>query len=125
MNLFQHGDFTLSGGDSSHFKIECEALTEADWDCLARLLAERLPPFGGVIGVPTGGLLLAEAMVEYTGYSGTLLIVDDVLTTGGSMERMRKVQSWQEIIGAVVFARKPPPLWITPLFTLTPKLRPR
>ena len=47
-----------------------------------------------------------------------LLIVDDVFTTGGSMERVRDGRVAQ---GAVVFARNQTTSWITTLFQMTPK----
>lgn len=52
------------------------------------------------------------------------LIVDDVLTTGGSMEIARHnylvANPGSDVLGAVVFARGPCPDWITPLFRVTP-----
>jgi orotate phosphoribosyltransferase len=117
MNLFQKGQFTLNSGPTAHFKIECDALTNDDWECLAFLLFNRLPAFSSVEGVPTGGLKLAEAMKKYTSSEGPLLIVDDVLTTGGSMERFRGIRP---AIGAVVFARAACDVmhWVTPLFVM-------
>jgi adenine/guanine phosphoribosyltransferase-like PRPP-binding protein len=47
--------------------------------------------------------------------SDRLLIVDDVWTTGGSMEEHR---AGRDAIGAVLFARGPVADWVTPLFTL-------
>jgi orotate phosphoribosyltransferase len=115
VDLFQGGDFTLAAGQRSTFKIECDAFSPQEWECLARMLAERLHPFGSVEGVPRGGLPLAEAMASYV-TEGPLLVVDDVWTTGGSMRR--HVGTQMLVIGAVVFARNPVPSWVTPLFTL-------
>lgn len=117
--LFQLGNFTLNSGEQSNFKIECDAFVDEDWTTLAWLLAERLPPFGKVEGVPRGGVRLAKALEEYARHSDTLLIVDDVWTTGGSMERHR---AGRDAIGAVVFARKPVAKWVIPLFTMLPVL---
>jgi len=115
--LFQLGKFKLNSGAVSEYKIDCDALTDEDWKALAWLIAERLPLFSAVEGVPTGGLKLAEAMQCYvTPNTGPLLIVDDVMTSGGSMERWRR---GRPAIGAVVFARLMPPSWITPLFKMT------
>jgi hypothetical protein len=103
MNLFQLGNFVLASGRNESFKIECDALAEDDWTCLAYLLFQRLPAFGKVEGVPKGGLKLAEKMQIYcTRGCETLLIVDDVYTTGGSLERFR---DGREAIGAVIFSR--------------------
>jgi hypothetical protein len=85
------------------------------------MLAERLPPFGSVVGVPRGGLPLAEVLQPYRARSGPLLIVDDVCSTGSSMEEVRKQYEQHACFGAVVFARgSVVPDWITPLFRMTP-----
>lgn len=116
MNLFQFGPVTLASGRTSMFKVECDALTDDDWRCLAYMLFDRLPPFGRVEGVPRGGLKLAEHLAVYVRPCETLLIVDDVYTSGGSMERHR---NGREAIGAVVFAREPITHgWIRGLWTL-------
>lgn len=121
MSLFQLGNFTLSSGLQSVWKIDCDALTDDDWQCLAWLVAKRLMiQFGQVLGVPRGGLKLAEALVPYA-TEGPLLIVDDVLTTGRSMEIFKK--DWPDCIGVVVFARERCPSWVTPLFWLNPLKR--
>jgi orotate phosphoribosyltransferase len=114
-NLFRWGDVTLHSGASSPFKIDTDALTGDDWQCLAHLVAELVGPFGAVEGVPRGGLPLATALSSMA-TAGALLIVDDVLTTGVSMEEHR---AGREAIGAVVFCRSPSwPAWIEPLFLL-------
>lgn len=115
--LFQLGNFKLASGREANYKIECDALTDEDWTCLAYLLFQRLPMFGKVEGVPTGGLKLAEKMQIYcTRGSETLLIVDDVYTTGGSIEAHRGDRN---AIGAVIFARtRVVDRWITPLFVM-------
>ena len=116
-NLFQLGSFVLAGGDKSDFKIDCDALTWADIETLAYLLACRLPAFTAVEGVPRGGLTLAEAMRKYSMPEGDrLLIVDDVYTTGISIERHRRGRA---AIGGVLFARAQPPEWIKVVFQLT------
>lgn len=99
--LLLSGDFKLASGVSSDFKIDCDAMSNNEIAVCARLLSKRLPEYGRVIGVPSGGLRLAAAMMPYA-TSGPLLIVDDVWTTGGSMERFR---AGREAIGAVIFFR--------------------
>lgn len=118
MNLFQHGGFTLNSGMQSILKIECDALTREDWRTLALLTSNRIK-FSSVVGVPRGGLVFADELMSYCSNESGLpcLIVDDVLTTGGSMAKVR-----QEIegptIGVVVFARGPCPAWIKPIFQM-------
>lgn len=115
--LFQAGDFTLHSGERSRWKIDCEALSEGEIRLLAALLIDLLPAFGAVEGIPRGGLRLAAALAPYA-TGGPLLIVDDVYTTGGSLEAHR---AGREAIGAVLFARRPvTQSWIFPLFTLRP-----
>jgi hypothetical protein len=62
VSLFQLGDFTLASGASSLWKIECDALTPEDWQALAQMAVEILPPFGEVVGVPRGGVPFADAL---------------------------------------------------------------
>ena len=116
MNLFQLGTFNLHSGETSAFKIDCDALTDGDLDCIAYLLAAKLPFFGPVEGIPSGGLRLAEKMRKYSLNSvHTLLIVDDVLTTGGSLEKHR---NGRDAIGAVIFSRGAELDWVVPLFKM-------
>lgn len=120
-SLFQRGDFTLASGQRSCFKIECDALTDEDWSTLALMLAERLPEFHEVVGVPRGGLPLADALREHRTLDkdGPLLVVDDVWTTGGSMRRFTEnYHPDLEWIAAVAFARNPVPGWVTALWSV-------
>ena len=114
-SLFRMGDFILHSGNRSSWKIDCNALTDADWKTLALMVAERFS-FGQVVGIPTGGLNLARALERYVS-TGATLIVDDVLTTGKSMKEERTKHTG-EVIGVVVFARGAYPDWIHPLFQL-------
>lgn len=125
MNLFQTGFYKLHSGISSNFKIDADALTDEDINTIALQLVLRLPAFATVEGIPQGGLRLAEALKQYVVpfqpvRSDKHLIVDDVFTTGGSMEKAKSVSTRYSIIGAVIFARSDTPSWITPLFRLEP-----
>jgi orotate phosphoribosyltransferase len=120
MNLFEKKKWTMHSGDTSDFKIECDALTCDDWDTIAYLISKHFS-FVNVVGVPLGGLALAKALKKYKKSLGPLLIVDDVLTTGTSMEEMKDTYLERynnNIIGVVVFARGKCPNWITPIFSM-------
>lgn len=118
MNLFQLGPFTLPTGRTTHFKIECDVLTDGDWAALARVAVELLPPFGHVEGVPRGGLPFARALERYvTASSKRLLIADDVWVTGLSMEKHR---GDRDAVGVVAFARNPVSKWVTSVLCLQP-----
>lgn len=115
MNLFNLGHFTLHSGSPSRFKIDADALTDEDLEALAYLASERVGPFGAVEGVPTGGERFAREMRRYV-TGGPLLIVDDVLSTGASMEEHR---GHRHALGLVIFARVPPEQsWIDALFIM-------
>lgn len=114
--LFQLGRFSLHSGMTSRYKIECDALSDREIVWCARHLAAIVSPFGKVEGVPRGGLRLASALGAYA-TEGWLLVVDDVLTTGASIEEHR---AGRDAIGAVIFARGPCPPWVTPLFQMAP-----
>lgn len=118
MNLFQKTNIKLSSGIQSDFKIECDALTEKDWECLAYLISKKIK-FGSVRGVPAGGEKLAKVLEKYSSKGNKyVLICDDVLTTGLSMEIERDKLSTGWVIGVVVFARNRCDNWVTPLFKL-------
>ncbi len=137
VDLFQAGSFRSHGGLDLAFKIECDAHSEREMDLFAGLIVDRLyrdVEFGRVVGVPKGqstgrdnGGVLAQyvrrhlrAQHRMVNGSSLVLIVDDVLTTGISMEAAaasREVLG-QGCLGAVIFARGPCPLWIRSLFTL-------
>ncbi len=113
-NLFNFGRFTLHSGETSDFKIDCDALTNDDWDCLAYMISARYK-YDRVVGIPEGGLKLARALRQYSLNGEPTLIVDDVLTTGNSFEDARSKIS-EESFGVVVFARGKCPDWVTSLF---------
>lgn len=122
MNLFRLGEFTLSSGRLSRFKIDCDVLADADLEALALMLSGVVDAFAFAIGVPTGGERLAQALnrKHRMGGSTTLLLVDDVLTTGESLNKMKHLfDSSVKVKGAVLFARGKCPDWVTPLFRMT------
>lgn len=106
MNLFHFERFTGASGHVLPWKIECDALCDDDWSCIAEIAAKYLPPFGMILGVPNGGLKLASFLEMYADRSSDITaIVDDVWTTGTSMNRYvekHKIENW---FGFVVFAR--------------------
>lgn len=110
--LFESGQFKLHSGDISSWRINVEALTSTDLATVASWAADRIGRFGSVEGVPTGGLRLAESLSPYA-TEGPLLIVDDVLTTGSSMEKQR---AGRDAIGFVIFARGACPTWVTAMW---------
>lgn len=129
MNLFQKINFNSHSGKNLTWKIECDALTNEDWETLAFIISERFR-WCRVYGVPEGGNKLANALRKYslapsmTVDTKYYLLVDDVLTTGDSMveERMRlddEEHVWMEDVqGVVVFARGKCPDWVTPIFQM-------
>lgn len=123
MSLFRTGPFILHSGNLSNWKIDCDALTGADWRTLAGVIAKRIGPFRSVCGIPWGGLPLREALVPFETHSpdDPWLLVDDVYSTGGSMRHLRSGYAPDaKVIGVVVFARRPVQEdWIKALFTVT------
>lgn len=105
--------FAMHSGAATDFKIECDALTDEEIETFAMLVA-RAFKFGRVDGVPRGGWRIANALQKYC-TRGPRLLVDDVLTTGGSMELGRERDT---DIGVVLFARGPCPEWVHPVFQL-------
>jgi len=122
--LIKCGRFKSHSGLDLSFKIECDALGYEDVQCIARLIAE-VQSFRYVHGIPRGGIKLAVALRDYTDdSSNTMLIVDDVLTTGRSMEKAKEIyeSTGLNVVGWVIFARGEVPEWINAVFTLNRKL---
>jgi hypoxanthine phosphoribosyltransferase len=130
MNLFQNKEFFSHSGELLTWKIDCDALTDEDIEALAFLIGERFG-FKKVISVPRGGGRLAEALKKYEDDScWAHLLVDDVLTTGLSMEEARQEIHVQNpgksfpqttVMGVVIFSRMFPgevPDWINPIFQI-------
>lgn len=116
MSLFKHGEFVLHSGDKADFLIDCYALTQMDIDALAAFVAPRLKPFAEVKPIPKGGARFGTALMPYRSAVGGLLVVDDVLTTGSSMEAARGDR--EDVQGVVLFARGPYPTWVRPIFVI-------
>lgn len=117
--LFRLGEFKAHSGRILPWKIECDALTDGDLATLAHIAHDLVGPWSGVIGVPTGGLRFAEACAVLSTDVGPVLIVDDVLTTGGSMEEYRAKVDMTGTKGLVIFARGQCAGWVTPIFTMS------
>jgi hypothetical protein len=118
MNLFQLGKFTSHAGNELDWKIECDALTDDDWECLAKMISEKTQ-FGSVYGIPRGGTKLANALQKYCLPNHPIhLVVDDVWTTGKSMREVMKPGD----MGFVVFSRQKipydPETYTRALFTM-------
>lgn len=124
MNLFQFGDFTLSSGMQSRFRIECDAISPDEWHSLARIALPLLPPYSQVLGVPRGGTAWAQILENYVQPGAhKLLIVDDVWTTGNSIRRAWAGCGYGHWHGLVLFARGPVPKDVTALFMLNEHLQ--
>jgi len=122
MGLFNKGEFTLHSGKQTDFLINCNALTNEDLAALALQIKKLVPPFGRVIGIPRGGLRLARALHPLrTPDAEMTLVVDDVLTSGSSMQDMAEVIKGP-VQGAVLFARGALPNWVMALFHVNPSL---
>jgi hypothetical protein len=154
-DLFQLGDFLLSSGKRSNWKLECDSLTDGDIATLANLIRQMIGSFSEVHGVPSGGrggdsppglsggIRLAQALKPHAlgeGNNAPILIVDDVLTTGVSIDKvaMKIYEERKHTLplskhdlfkGAVLFARGQCPMWVRAVFQMpecfwvTPRVR--
>lgn len=124
MSLFQLEKIVLHSGKTSWIKIECDFLspkTNEDWEALAYMGSRIVGPFSEVVGVPRGGVPFAKAIKKYASppYSvWPVLIVDDVLTTGGSI--LKEMAMCANSVGLVVFARGPLPEGVKAIFPMHP-----
>jgi hypothetical protein len=133
MSLFVPGPFKSAAGLTLPFKIECDRLNLVDWHVIATQCRAAFPhlfphnkSWAPVLGVPTGGRPLQDALINMlidngkgTNYEYSVVIVDDVWTTGKSMlEYASKNTPIKENktnwnpgwYGYVAFARGPLPL---------------
>ena len=125
MNLFQSVDFVSHSGLELKWKIECDALSDPEWFTISQMIMEISVPFKEAIGIPRGGTKLGNLLNQYgTGKrEDPVLLVDDVLTTGESMNEFKRKRQWRnpvKYIGWVVFARNKCPDWVTALFQMPP-----
>lgn len=135
MTLFQKGKVQLRSGRESNYKIECDALTADDWAGIAAAMIEegvvKAKGFRTTFGVPRGGFALANALQPYAA-SGPeanglpVLICEDIVTTGGSMERhlahlreTKYIAPETPVLGVVFIARGKCPDWVTPLLQMS------
>ena len=116
--LFIKKDWVMHSGGTAHNKIECDALTDEDIDCLAFIIAQK-GKFCDIHGIPNGGVRLANSLRKFVDKEGVRLIVDDVLTTGSSMEEAKQKLGWSDAVGVVLFARGQCADWIRPVFQMS------
>lgn len=122
MDLFQEYNYVGHAGGNLTWKIECDAITDAEWKVLATVLLQyEKRPFRVAVGIPTGATTLGNILNEFaTGEpQHPVLVVDDVYTTGTSFREFKKEHYEDEhIIQWVIFARKPTSPDINALFTM-------
>jgi len=124
MNLFQSINFKSHSGLDLEWKIDMDALDDLDWFTIKKMILEIAPPFREAVGIPRGGVKLGDLLNEHaTGKDeDPICIVDDVLTTGESMEyflsQYRHNRGGFTAFGWVVFARAQCPPWVTALFQM-------
>ena len=125
--LFQKMNFVGHSGKKLTWKIECDAIQSSEWVTIAHIINElEKRPFGEVVGIPRGGVTLGNILQGYaTGKDeDPLLIVDDVMTTGGSFkyfaEQHFRNRPYRKFFGWCVFNRGSDnaPAWVTSLFTM-------
>lgn len=95
INLFQQCDFKSHAGLDLTWKIECDAVSDAEWECFAKMISEiETRQFSKVIGIPRGGVKLQNALSNYVSGNAfdPVLIVDDVWTTGTSFREFTEIQ---------------------------------
>ena len=87
MNLFIKEDFISHAGLPLTWKVECDALSDSDYEALAKIVSEKIT-FRAVRGIPRGGIPFEKALKQYC-------------TNGTSMREVYE----DGAIGIVVFAR--------------------
>ena len=93
MSIFQKVDFKSHAGLDLSWKIECDGVSKKEWQCLSEMVMDyEKRPFQAAIGIPRGGVILGSYLNQYSTQNpdDPYLLIDDVLTTGGSMEDFRE-----------------------------------
>lgn len=120
MSLFNAQPFTSSAGLELLWKLECDELSPVDWRNIAAIVAPHFQ-FSSVEGVPRGGIPFERALEPYKTEHGPRLIVDDVWTTGKSMNEWRGGRNNSR--GLVLFARGPLESWVRAVLVVSEWLR--
>ncbi len=122
--LIHLGQVILHSGDESSFKLIADDFIEENLEGLVELIRMLAGPFSSVEGIPRGGDRLAEALHPHCSKKGAHLLVDDVCTTGISLEDARgNAESpyrgnHKNVKGVVVFARGRCPSWVQAIFQM-------
>lgn len=112
MPLFEFGWFCTHSKLQLPWKLDCDALTNEDIAAIAKIITGKFA-FSRVYGVPRGGTRLAAALAPFCEAGYPPLIVDDVLTTGRSMEAAWKQFCPKTVpLGVVIVARGELPPWV-------------
>ena len=110
MDLFQKQKFTSHAGIPMEWKIEIDAVSDKELDCLASMIMDyQKEPFSKVVGIPRGGVKLQNALQKYSKWEPKhpWLVVDDVYTTGTSFKEFCTTKETMFAYKWVVFARQP------------------
>lgn len=123
--MIEFGDFKSHSGLTLPWKVNCDSFTNKDWKSVARIIRNKFR-FGSVYGIPTGGTKLAIACRKHIVEGYPSIIVDDVMTTGTSMNEMRdkvlEETKEEPLVGIVVFDRgiyTEDVSWIWPIFKVS------
>jgi orotate phosphoribosyltransferase len=110
LSLIKYQPFTSHSGLNLSWKIDCDSLFDKSIEAIAEIVKDQYD-FREVYGIPRGGIRLANALKKYENPGSlNLLIVDDVMTTGKSMQStkesfMEKYKWGYRISGFVMFDR--------------------
>ena len=122
------GNYKLSSGIYSDFKIFCDDFSDENWDSLAKIANTMIEfEFCEVYGIPSGGVRLANNIKKYCvdpEISDLVLIVDDVCTTGKSFLEAKELfpKRWHYCL--CVFDRGNHAYnWVNSIFKLNSDLR--
>ena len=69
MSLFIREDFISHAGLPLTWKVECDALTDNDYEALAKIVSEKLT-FRDVKGIPRGGIPFEKALKPFLNFLG-------------------------------------------------------
>ena len=114
--MFRLGEYKSRSGRMLPYKVECNDLTYEDMIAIADHI-KRNYEFGAIYAMSENMIPITKMLKEHMSCHRTILVLDDVLTTGETFKTFKNTYKGKfDIIGVVIFARGKCPSWVKPIW---------